>query len=160
MDDDSSSSEDEDDPPRQRQKRKYKAVYSVSDRTSSLFYKKYLCEEAVENGIKEEGSFLGKNFRRRFCVPYCLFQDICRDIMLEGFYKHGKSDASGSETVQIELLVLGSLRIAGSGCTFDAIEKLKRPIGSSSITSSAHGAIECFHSTWISRKQKTKSRIS
>ena len=62
MDDDSSSSEDEDDPPRQRQKRKYKAVYSVSDRTLSLFYKKYLCEEAVENGIKEEGSFLGKNF--------------------------------------------------------------------------------------------------
>ena len=59
MDDDSSS---ENDPPRQRQKRKYKAVYSVSDRTLSLFYKKYLCEEAVENGIKEEGSFLGKKF--------------------------------------------------------------------------------------------------
>ena len=62
MDDDSSSSEDEDDPPRQRQKRKRKAVYSVSDRTSSLFYKKYLGEEAVENGIKDEGSFLGKKF--------------------------------------------------------------------------------------------------
>ena len=124
MSDDSSSSEDEDDPPRQRQKRKHKSVYSVADRTTSLFYEKYLSEQAVENGIKDEGSFLGKKFRRRFRVPYCLFEDICRDIMMEGFYRHGKSDASGSEAVQIELLVLGSLRIMGSGCTFDAIEEL------------------------------------
>ena len=124
MSDDSSSSEDEDDPPRQRQKRKHKSVYSVADRTTSLFYEKYLSEKAVENGIKDEGSFLGKKFRRRFRVPYCLFEDICRDIMMEGFYRHGKSDASGSEAVQIELLVLGSLRIMGSGCTFDAIEEL------------------------------------
>ena len=57
-------------------------------------------------------------------MPYCIFQDICTDIKLHGLHEERKKDASGSEAVSIELLVLGSLRLVGSG--------------SSSMTSSRH----------------------
>jgi hypothetical protein len=33
-------------------------------------------------------------------------------------------DAKGAECVKVSLLVLGSLRILGSGCTFDCVEEL------------------------------------
>ena len=41
----------------------------------------------------------------------------------EGYYVRGKS-CSGWPKVDIELLVLGALRVIGSGCSFDAIEEL------------------------------------
>ena len=118
------SSDDEDEGCSRRARRSVKTKQDPSMRYNSQFFLTYLSQEAFERKVDDDTSHLGKKFRRRFRVPYCIFQDICTDIKLHGLHEEGKKDASGSEAVSIELLVLGSLRLVGSGCTFDAIEEL------------------------------------
>ena len=108
-------------PPRKPRSRK--AFFSVEDRYSSFFYKTYLSETAIAEGIMNDDSWLGKKFRRRFRVPYSVFKEICLDIDLV-LGERAMHDRAGHETVPVSLLVLGSLRVIGSGCTFDAIEEL------------------------------------
>jgi len=70
-----------------------------------------------------DDSWLEKKFRRRFRVPYSVFREICLDIDLV-LGERAMHDRAGHETVPFSLLVLGSLRVLGSGCAFDAIEEL------------------------------------
>jgi len=63
-----------------RAKRSRKSFYSVQDRYDSFFFKAYLSAQAIDDGIEDEDSRLGKKFRRRFRVPYSVFLEICRDI--------------------------------------------------------------------------------
>jgi len=53
-----------------------------------------------------------------------VFQEICADIKLVNRDLASRADAAGVESVFIELLVLGSIRVIASGCTFDAVEEL------------------------------------
>ena len=106
-----------------RAKRSCKSVYSVEDRYNSFFYRTYLSPAAKEAGIEKDDSWLGKKFRRRFRVPFSVFMEICKDFeRLNG--KRPATDRAGIETVPLELLVLGALRVLGSGCTFEAVEEL------------------------------------
>ena len=53
-----------------------------------------------------------------------MFKEICSRIRgYHSILEHGY-DAKGAETVKLALMVLGVLRILGSGCTFDALEEL------------------------------------
>ena len=119
-----SSDEDDDLPEPTRAPRSLKARYSVQDRYNSLFFNTYLSQEALQDGVRNDDSYRGKKFRRRFRVPYSIFLEICDDLKRTNkVADHGK-DATGAETVCTDLLVLGSLRVMGSGCTFDVVEEL------------------------------------
>ena len=72
--------------------------------------------------IHNEFSKKGKRFRRRLHVPYCIFEEICTSLREEGYYKDGKC-WNGWTKVEVELLVLVSLCLLGSGCTFDLVEE-------------------------------------
>ena len=106
-----------------RAKRSRKSFYSVQDRHDSFFFKAYLSAQAIDDGIEDEDSRIGKKFRRRFRVPYSVFLEICSDIE-RVIGERRAFDRAGDETVPIGLLVLASLRILGSGCTFEAVEEL------------------------------------
>jgi len=106
-----------------RKHRSAKASFSVEDRYCSFFYKQYLSPTVFANGIEHDDSRLGVNFRRRFRVPFPVFSEIFTDIE-KVMGKKTAFDRSGAERIKVDLLVLGSLRVVGSGCTFDAIEEL------------------------------------
>ena len=76
----------------------------------------------MENSIRNEYSKMGKRFRQRFRVPYSIFEEICSSLIEEGYYQAGRC-ANGWPKVEIELLVLASLRLLGSGCSFDLVEE-------------------------------------
>ena len=106
-----------------RKRRSRKSFFTPEDRYNSFFYRTYLSQEALDNGIRDDDSRLGKKFRRRFRVPFQVFVEICQDVEhLNG--ERAKVDNAGRETVPLELLVLACLRVLGSGCTFDAVEEL------------------------------------
>jgi Plant transposon protein. len=97
----------------------------LEDQYNSVFYKTYILPSLQDNSpIHDVATTIGKMFQRLFRVPFCVFKEICSGI--RGHHvipKHGYG-AKGSETVKLPLLVLGALRILGSGCTFDAQEEL------------------------------------
>ena len=125
------SSEDEDAdaalwvPHKIRKARAKCSAYCLQDRKDSVFWKKYVLPGFDDgSSIHDETSNLGKKFRRRFRVPYCIFQEIVSSVKQVNSLPDFKVQASGAEGVHICLLVLGSLRALGSGCTFDLIEEL------------------------------------
>ena len=65
----------------------------------------------------------GKLFRRRFRVPYPVFQDLMEMAQQLGFPKLPIS-AAKVEGIPLELQVLGVLRVLGRGTCFDGIEEL------------------------------------
>lgn len=82
-----------------------------------------LSSEAIQNGIEDDQSRLGKKFQRHFRVPNIIFLEICRDIdRVNG--EHDGINRACSEMIPVSLLVLTSLRVLGSGCTFEAVEGL------------------------------------
>jgi hypothetical protein len=93
-------------------------VYTVEDRHNSLFRVKYLPQSDTELSLlRNECSPPGKKFRRRFRIPYVIFEFI-RDEIIELFYSDRKTtDSRGREVVDIALLVLGALRFVATGCT-------------------------------------------
>lgn len=112
-------------PQNERKARSKSKHYSVADRYDSVFYKKYLLPAAQENSpFQHQESVIYKKFRKRFRVPYELFQEIVTDIRRVNDIKDERHDATGQESVDLSLMVLGSIRVLASGCTFDAIEEL------------------------------------
>ena len=103
-----------------------------------MFYKSYIQpageDVSVDLSIHNPYSKKGKRFRRRFRVPYSIFQEICTLMQEEGYYKGGKC-RNGWPKVEVELLVLASLRLLGSGCTYDLVEE---------CTNVAQGTIRLF----------------
>ena len=116
--------DDENDDVRLRKKRGCN-VYTVEDRDSSLFRVKYLpTSDAELSLLRNECSPQGKKFRRRFRVPYVIFEYI-RDEIDELYYSdRKKTDVRGRALVDVQLLVLGALRYVATGCTFDALDEL------------------------------------
>ena len=108
-----------------RRKKRGSNVYTVEDRHNSLFRVKYLPQNDTELSLlQNECSPPGKKFRRRFRIPYVIFE-IIRDEIIELFYSDRKTtDSRGREVVDISLLVLGALRFVATGCTYDALDEL------------------------------------
>jgi hypothetical protein len=117
--------DEENDVVRPRKKQRGSNVYTVEDRHNSLFRVKYLPRSDTELALlRNECSPSGKKFRRRFRIPYVIFENI-RDEIIELFYSDRKTtDSRGREVVDIALLVLGALRFVATGCTYDALDEL------------------------------------
>ena len=109
-----------------KRKRRSAPEYTPEDRCSSMFYRNYIepADEdvSIELSIRNEYSKKGKRFRRRFRVPYGIFEEICRSLMEEGYFAPGTC-RNGWPKVMVELLVLASLRLLGSGCSFNLAEE-------------------------------------
>jgi hypothetical protein len=111
--------------PEKIRKERERNQYTVEDRYNSVFYKTYILPSlAQDSTIRDLADRVGAKFRRRFRVPYTVFEEICEDIQRVHNLSEHRYDAKGEESVKIALLVLGSLRCIASGCTFDAIEEL------------------------------------
>ena len=69
-------------------------------------------------GVWDPSSYVGKQFRQRFRVPYTIFMEMVEEYTtdLPKLRSRGLYDK--------RLLVLGVLRVLASGCTFDLIEEL------------------------------------
>ena len=117
--------DEENDVVRPRKKQRGSNVYTVEDRHNSLFRVKYLPRSDTELALlRNECSPSGKKFRRRFRIPYVIFENI-RDEIIKLFYSDRKTtDSRGREVVDIALLVLGALRFVATGCTYDALDEL------------------------------------
>ncbi len=68
-------------------------------------------------------STYGKQFRRRFRVPYPLFLDLLVKAKELGF-KDRPCSAANIYGIPLELQILGVLRVLGRGTCFDGIEEL------------------------------------
>ena len=74
----------------------------------------------------------GKTFRRRFRVPFCIFEKmfaICQtaeSFQNDGslWFSRGEMDCCRKSTIPLSLLILGCLRILGRGMCMDGINKL------------------------------------
>ena len=111
-------------PPKLRKERE-RNQYTIEDRYNSVFYKTYLLPSlAQDSTIRDISDRLGAKFRKRFRVPFTVFEEICTDLRNVHKLLEHRYDAKGEESIRISLLVLGSLRCIASGCTFDAIEEL------------------------------------
>ena len=99
-------------------------TFSNEDRVHSLFYQQYIAP-AINNPtcpLRDSSTRIGKKFRRRFTIPYDLFESIVSNMKSEGIFS-GKI-CTGNDGICPSLLVLGCLRILSTGCTFDCIEEL------------------------------------
>lgn len=63
----------------------------------------------------------GKLFRRRFRVPYQVFENLLELTISKNYFGHGKADCSGRKSIPVELKLLGVLRILGRGWCFDDV---------------------------------------
>ena len=108
---------------RKRKKRSSKNDYSPADRATSGFSTMYLFPHGTDSPLLNEESKRAKRFRRRFRVPYKMFRSICDDMTSTGTFVES-TDAKGLPCIQLELLVLASLRYLASGCSFDLLEEL------------------------------------
>jgi hypothetical protein len=130
-----------------QKKRKHRTapVFSPIDRYNSVFWKTYIVpakdgNTSIENSIYNEDSRLGKKFRRRFRVPYGIFIQMCSSMKEEGFYVNGYCRTCWPK-VELELLILGCLRIIGSGSAFDLIQEL------TCVSESTHNS--SFHNKFL-----------
>ena len=92
-----------------------------------MFWQSYILPSRDENimlehSVRNEFSKAGKKFRKRFRVPFVFFEEICSSMEQEGYYEGGRCQ-NGWPRVPLELLVLGSLRVLGAGCSFDIVEE-------------------------------------
>jgi hypothetical protein len=65
----------------------------------------------------------GKRFRRRFRVPFPIFEQIVELVRSQKWFAEN-SDCSGRAAAPLELKILGVLRVLGRGTCFDGIEEL------------------------------------
>ena len=73
---------------------------------------------------KDGDSKAGKNFRRRFRMPWKMFDQACAEVKEKGWWPVGGADCAGRPAAPMELLVLGVFRMLGRACTFDDLEEL------------------------------------
>ena len=75
-------------------------------------------------GVKDPGTKDGKLFRRRFRVPYPVFQDICRTLSEHAEFRDGTQGDSKVPSAPLALKVLAALRVLGRGECFDTCYEL------------------------------------
>jgi hypothetical protein len=72
-------------------------------------------------GPWDEGSWHGVRFRRRFRVPYSVFDDLCSEYAKTDQRK--QTDRYGRPRCELKILILGALRVLGQAATFDVIDE-------------------------------------
>ena len=77
-----------------------------------------------EESYKDPDTPQGKNFRRRFRMPWRVWEEACAEVKAKGWWAAGSKDATGRASAPVELLVLGVFRMLGRACTFDDLEEL------------------------------------
>ena len=97
-------------------------VYERLDPINRPFYTDYL-HERVQEEIQDPNSRLAKLFRRRFRVPYPLFQALLNMTIDLGFKDYGV-DITGRSCVPLGSKLLGVLRVLGRSVCFDGIAEL------------------------------------
>jgi Plant transposon protein len=65
----------------------------------------------------------GKLFRRRFCVPYPVFEHLLEVTRNSGWFSEA-ADCAGNPTAPLELKILAVLRVLGRGYCLDGVEEL------------------------------------
>jgi hypothetical protein len=93
-------------------------------------------------GPWDETSYQGQRFRRRFRVPYQIFEDLC--IEYAKIDPRGDMDRYGRPCCALRLLVLGVLRVLGTATTFDVIEE------ATDISFQTHNAFFKQFVKWVS----------
>ena len=95
------------------------------DPDSSRF-KKYLdvgeAHRDTCDSIWNENTWEGKQFRRRFRLPFAMFDKLCNDY--EAVDPRKSTDAFRNPKSNIRLLILGTLRVLGQSLPFDSVEEL------------------------------------
>ena len=98
-----------------------KKVYADINPKDSCWYINYILQPRL--AIKK----FHCKFRRRFRLPYREFLELVDYVSSHNIFSRwhpGKTDAIGSASSPIELLVLGALRYLGRGFTFDDLEEV------------------------------------
>jgi hypothetical protein len=116
--------------PYDRRRRAVRNKRRKRDPYSSIFFTKYLQEadesamlEDKQGTIRDPTSVEGLTFRRRFGIPFSVFETISQDWSDHGEYRKAQ-DAVGRERTDSRILLLGCFRVLAKGVTFDAIEEL------------------------------------
>jgi hypothetical protein len=74
------------------------------------------------DSIWDENTWEGKQFRRRFRLPFAMFDELCNNY--EAVDPRNSSDAFKNPKSNIRLLILGTLRVLGQALPFDSVEEL------------------------------------
>ena len=115
-DDDKIFTENASEPPRKRPKQK-REVIPRPDYHMSVWWR-----FIHRPGVRDATHRLGKLFRRRFRVPFPIYEKLLTDLRNDGWDK-GK-DAAKRNSVPLELCILSSLRVLGRGEVFDTCSEL------------------------------------
>ena len=94
-------------------------IYDRKDTAQCVFQVHYINEPRCRDHLTLEG----KQFRRRFRVPYTTFENIVAFVRSQGYFTEG-DDAIGKKSYSLELKVLGALRVLGRGICFDDVAEL------------------------------------
>jgi hypothetical protein len=109
-----------------RKRRRNGAVFYMTDdgqtevlpATASTWYRIYVEHPALDNKA------FHKKFRRRFRMPYEQYMNIVADCKESDIFERWRNkDATGKNSVPLELLVLTALRYLGRGWTFDDLSE-------------------------------------
>ena len=79
--------------------------------------------------IWDETCILGKKFRRRYRLPYILFDRICKAYEESGTNKRNPTDAFGRPKSNTRYLILGVLQYLAQVIPFDFLEELSQISG-------------------------------
>ena len=90
----------------------------------------------------------GQLFRRRFRVPFPVFEEIVAMTRTNGWFTEGR-DAVGIMAAPLELKILGVLRVLGRGYCFDGVEELCF-ISGEVLRKFFHRFCECFSAKYFS----------
>ena len=87
--------------PKQRKKRK------IVDYKQSYWYTEYLTDQTY----RDPGHKNGKLFRRRFRIPFVVFEKLLKILKDSNKFEKAEFDCCGQPAAPLELLLLGTLRV-------------------------------------------------
>jgi hypothetical protein len=87
------------------------------DYKQSFWYAEYLTDQTY----RDPGHKNGKLFRRRFRIPFPVFEKLLKILEDSKKFEKAEFDCCGQPSAPLELLLLGSLRVLGRGICFDGL---------------------------------------
>ena len=104
---------------RSRVIKRSRKVIERKDPYGRSFWADYLDPSVLER-VSDPTTYEGKQFRRRFRVPFPVFLDLLEKTRDMGFADH-RTDICGRPCVPLGSKLLGVLRVLGRGVCFDDI---------------------------------------
>ena len=95
-------------------------VYEGRPNYSASCWGRMLTNDRIRDPTDRKG---GKLFRRRFRVPFPIFEQLVETTRKAGWFSEG-SDFAGNLAAPLELKILATLRVLGRGYCFDGVEEL------------------------------------